>query len=630
MNSGLGDVDAILDADPDCIWILDQDGAIVHANRHAAARFGSGSGAWIDLWSAEHGQAGRRALDAAIRGECSRFRAFIPMGPGAHAYLESTLSAVRAQDQADRMLVRTRDVTADVETLSFFQSMAQLLPVPLTVREASSGRYLFLNHAAERLHDIHADESIGRVPRELFPADLAQWIQAGDRDLLASGGSHSSIEETIAGEDGAMRFVTHRTLTFDDGGPRHVITVCEDVTEQRRVAERLQSALDAAEAASRAKSAFLANMSHELRTPLNGVIAAADLLSRRLPAPADRELAELVLSSGRDLERLLSGVLDLARIEAGGIALVEAPFCPEALAREAIDHFAAQAKGKGLDLQLDVEGGAAVPRIGDRVRIGQVLANLLDNAVKFTERGRVRLALSLNAERLRFEVVDTGIGFAPEARERMFAPLQQMDESHSRRHGGAGLGLAICRELCALMGAELDCDGVPGQGARFWFDLDLTAVAAGAPAADARLANLRILAAEDHPVNRRVLALMLEPFANLTLVEDGLEALEMLQKAAFDVVLMDMQMPRMDGLEATAALRRLERDTRRPRTPLIMLSANTQPEHVQASLQAGADLHLPKPVTTQALNAGLDLSIDSPSPAAAARPGFDVGRARGP
>jgi PAS domain S-box-containing protein len=548
----------------------------------------------------------------------SRFRAYLPSGGGERSYVECALGLVRGHaDTAGQVLVRMRDITQEVETLSFFQTMAQRLPVPLSVRDAHSGRYLFFNHAAERLHGIAADDAVGHRPEEVLPRAPADAIAAGDREFLESGASHARDEETMPGEDGENYFVIHRTLTFDDGGPRHIITLREDVTRQRRDAAQLQAALTDAEAASRARSAFLANMSHELRTPLNGMIGSADLLQRRLQSQEDRELAQIVMTSGRDVERLLGGVLDLASIDAGRLTLEPSAFSPETLAREALETIRGAAQAKGVDLALEFVPEAYDLRLGDSGRIGQVLGALLDNAVKFTDRGSIRLSVSAAATLLRFAVHDTGIGFDETARDIMFARLRQVDESHARRHGGAGLGLAVGSELCALMGSSLQCESSPGAGACFWFDLDLPPAPPAGEAAP--VADLRVLAADDHPANRRLLELMLDPLVRLTLVGDGLEALTAMQDAPYDVVLMDMQMPRMDGLEATAAIRRFERESGRPRTPVIMVSANTRPEHVKAGLDAGADSYLCKPVTADGLLSAMACVLQTP-PVAVPRP----------
>lgn len=254
---------------------------------------------------------------------------------------------------------------------------------------------------------------------------------------------------------------------------------------------------------------------------------------------------------------------------------------------------------------MTVEVAAAADRSfrGDPYRIRQVLLNLLSNAVKFTERGSVTIAAEAKAGGVvRVTVRDTGIGFAPEMKEKLFGRFQQADGSITRRFGGTGLGMAISRELCELMGGILDAESDEGKGARFWFDLPLAPAETAAPATEAMPVQaperpLRVLLADDHPTNRKVVELMLEGVAEVVSVENGAEALMALGTDLFDLVLMDMQMPVMDGLEATRRIRETEAAAGRTPTPLIMLTANALPEHVAASLAAGADRHLEKPVT---------------------------------
>ena len=243
--------------------------------------------------------------------------------------------------------------------------------------------------------------------------------------------------------------------------------------------------------------------------------------------------------------------------------------------------------------------------VGDGVRLGQVLGNLVRNAVKFTEQGDISLSVTRGSgDRIRFEVADTGIGFDAAHKARLFQRFQQADVSITRRFGGMGLGLSISRDLVALMGGALDCDSAPGEGARFWFELRLPPAAANdvdgeAPAVPERA--LRVLVADDHPANRRIVELMLAEAAEVTCVENGLEAVRAYAADRPDVVLMDMQMPVMDGLSAISEIRRLEAAGGGERLPIVMLTANAGDEHIRASLRAGADRHLQKPITAASL-----------------------------
>jgi signal transduction histidine kinase/CheY-like chemotaxis protein len=375
---------------------------------------------------------------------------------------------------------------------------------------------------------------------------------------------------------------------------------------EQRVLERtaeLEQTNEELERANAEKSRFLANMSHELRTPLNGVIAISETLAQEQVTPRNVELAQLIVSSGRLLEQVLTDILDFSKIEAGEMRMEHAPFDLTAVVSRVARLHQASAEAKGVELRWWVDPLAAGAYLGDQVRLTQVMSNLLSNAVKFTERGTVTARAEAVEHGIRFSVTDSGIGFDDEVKARLFQRFEQADASIRRRFGGTGLGLAICRSLVELMGGEISATSEPGKGSTFSFLLPLDhAQAAATPAAAAAapeedIGGLRILLAEDHPTNQRVVTLILESVGvDLTIVENGALALEALERDRFDVVLMDMQMPELDGLSATAMMREREAARGLPRTPVIMLTANALDEHVRASLDAGADRHLAKPL----------------------------------
>jgi signal transduction histidine kinase/CheY-like chemotaxis protein len=362
------------------------------------------------------------------------------------------------------------------------------------------------------------------------------------------------------------------------------------------------------ERANNEKSRFLANMSHELRTPLNGIIAVSETLAARQTATKDRELGDLIVSSGRLLEKVLSDVLDFSKIEAGEVVLSDEVFDLKDLVRRIGELHRAAAEAKGLQLLWHVELDALGAYRGDTVRITQVLSNLLSNAVKFTERGAVKLRARLDGEVLVFSVADTGIGFDADTSERLFRRFEQADSSIRRRFGGTGLGLAISRALVELMGGRIVATSTPGVGSQFEVRVPLPRAAAEPSAATepaaktGDLSHLRVLLAEDHPTNQKVVQIILEPFGvHLDIVANGAQALERFAAQRYDAVLMDMQMPEMDGIEATRRLRDMERADGAPRTPVVMLTANALDEHVRASFECGADLHLTKPISADEL-----------------------------
>ncbi len=387
-----------------------------------------------------------------------------------------------------------------------------------------------------------------------------------------------------------------------------------------RQAGHLRVARRRAEDASRSKSEFLANMSHEIRTPLNGVVAMADALSRTALQPREQEMVDVIRTSGVTLERLLSDILDSAKIEAGQIAIEHAAFDLSDTVRGAVALYRPKADSRGLPLQVQIDPALEGLVEGDVVRLRQVLSNLISNALKFTTEGSVSVSVDKTGpDRVRFTVTDTGCGFDTELKERIFTRFQQADGSITRRFGGTGLGLAISRHLVELMGGTMDGDGVPDKGARFWFELPLPTSATpivtnteDSQDLDAAAFPARILLADDHPANRKVVEIMLAHLpTQLVTVDDGDAAVAAFRDSAFDLVLMDMQMPVMDGLSATTAIRALEQDQDRPRTPIIMLTANALPEHVTASAAAGADTHLTKPITLHSLLDGIAAAVEA-------------------
>ena len=393
----------------------------------------------------------------------------------------------------------------------------------------------------------------------------------------------------------------------------------------RSLEDRVAARTAELERANRAKSTFLANMSHELRTPLNGVIALTDQLADTDDQARRRELANLVSSSGRLLEQVLSDVLDVSKIEAGEFRLSPAPFDLSETVAAMADLHRATAEAKGLTLDWTIAPAARGVWLGDAGRIAQILSNLLGNAVKFTEAGAVTLTVDRSGGKLRFSVRDTGVGFDEAVRDRLFRRFEQADDSITRRFGGTGLGLSICAALTDMMGGQIAAVGEPGKGATFTVLLPLARAAAAreerpAPVADVQLLKgMKVLMAEDHPTNQKVVQIILDPFGvDLTIVGNGEEAVAAWTAGRFDAVLMDMQMPVMDGLTATRTIREREAAEGRRRALIVMLTANAMDEHVEAAHAAGADLHIAKPLRPAQLVAALAAAVDSTSDALAA------------
>jgi signal transduction histidine kinase/ActR/RegA family two-component response regulator len=423
-----------------------------------------------------------------------------------------------------------------------------------------------------------------------------------------------------------------------DGRPSRLIGTTVDISARKALEFQLEHARDVAERANDAKSMFVANMSHEIRTPLNGVIGVAAVLARTPLMHEQREMVALVQSSAQILERLLSDILDQSKLEAGEFALQVAPFDLRRAVEAAAELMRPRAEEKALAFEMTYDGAADGVFLGDGVRLRQVISNLAANAIKFTESGEVRIAVSAQEPAAASEptlvtitVTDTGIGFDEHTAERLFGRFVQADGSISRRFGGTGLGLAISKTLTELMGGEIAAASTPGAGSRFTVTVPL---ARDIPLAEYRarkcgeaeeaadeeeegvaIAGLRVLVAEDHPTNQRVIALILGPLGvDLTFAGDGQEAVDAFRPGGFDLVLMDMQMPRMDGLTAMRHIRRRERDAGAPATPMAMLTANAMAEHRQMGAAAGADWHIAKPVTPESLLAGIAETLASARP----------------
>jgi len=431
------------------------------------------------------------------------------------------------------------------------------------------------------------------------------WLRERELQLNETGARY---EQRLS--DGRWLLIEDRRLP--DGG---MLGLRVDITEMKEQALALAAAAEAAEAANRAKSEFLANVSHEIRTPLHGILGMAQVLMRdEALAETQRSRVGLISQSGKVLLELLNDLLDLAKIEAGKLTVQEVAFRPAAVAEAVCGPFAAVAQEKGLELAVELEVLDGAVWLGDPLRLQQVIANLVSNAIKFTSEGQVALvAACVGPETVEFRVSDTGIGIPPERLAEVFEKFAQVESASDRRFGGTGLGLTLSRQLAEMMGGSLTATSTPGAGSVFTLTLPIkVASAAAAPAPEeaalqeAPALSLRILAAEDNATNQLILRALLEPLgAEVTVAENGRDAIEAFRAGGFDLILMDVQMPVTDGVAATGEIRRLEAAEGRARTPIVALSANVMAHHVAEYRAAGMDAVVGKPFEAEALWAAI-------------------------
>ncbi len=475
------------------------------------------------------------------------------------------------------------------------------------------------NPAAEALFGYREGEVVGRNVTVLMPEAQAFAHDGLFQGYRASGRAQpiSTIREvSIRHADGTFIPTEIALSSWRTGGAEQFIGVFRDVSKAKQIEADLRQARDSAEHANRMKSEFLATISHEIRTPMNGVLGTLLLLGGGELGAEERRLAGIARQSAESLLRLLDDILDFSKLEAGKIAIEEETCAPSRIAEAVVDVFKPKADEKGLLLSCRMLPSVPDAVVTDPARLRQILFNLVGNAIKFTSAGhvaiRARRGASLADGRflLEFEVEDTGIGIRPEALPHMFDRFTQADSSITRRYGGTGLGLAICKELCGLLGGDIDVASAPGRGSLFRFsvaclpgeaaDLRLEGDGMDAVVPQPALPRLRVLAVDDNPVNRDIVRAMLERAGHsVVTATDGAEAVQIAGREPFDLVLMDIQMPGMDGLTATRLIRNLPAPARR--VPVIALTAHASGSSRPECEDAGMNGFVSKPIRPAAL-----------------------------
>lgn len=486
------------------------------------------------------------------------------------------------------------------------------------------GRIIYWNRFSEVLYQWRADEVLGRsIANTIIPPEKSILMKEVMADIIRYG--YRESEHIVQRKDGSLfpAFYAFSALSDEGGRLMGFVGVSIDLTERKKVEQDLRLAKERAESATKAKSAFLANMSHEIRTPMNAVIGFTGLLLNTNIDPEQRDCIETIRSSGDSLLAVISDILDFSKIEGGMLDLERESFDLQECLETSVNMVAEAAASKCLSLGFKIDPAVPGQLVGDLTRLRQILVNLLGNAVKFTETGSIHISVSSlgtpdKEYEIQFVVRDSGIGISSDRMSRLFQSFSQVDASTTRRYGGTGLGLAICKHLAELMGGRIWAESIPGKGSTFYFTIRAEASnepserrpeespALLASASDPeRLVHLRILLAEDNVVNQKVALRMLGRLGyRADIAADGLEVLKALQSHHYDVVLMDVQMPEMDGLEATRSIRRMP--GRQPY--IIAMTAHAMKGDREECLGAGMNDYVSKPVRIEELNAALQRS----------------------
>jgi two-component system sensor histidine kinase/response regulator len=634
----------LFESSPDPVWLIDGH-RFVECNQAAVAMLGYRSkDEFLNTHPSDFSppfqpdgepsfQKAERMLAMAQEQGLNRFEWLHTRPDGTTFFSEVTLSAIQLQDHPmiycvwrditdrkrverelkthqehleDLVAMRTTELRTSQHQL---ESVIEHLPAVCFIK-APDGRFLMVNRRFEEAVGVPRERAIGRTVHTLLPPEAAQVIVASDRRALEAQGP-VTYEERIPYPDGEIRshLTTKLPLRNEHGQPYALLGISTDVTPLKALQQELRLAKEEAERLTRVKSNFLANMSHEIRTPMNGILGMVSVLRRAGVDPRQSEALARIEGAGQHLLKIINDVLDLSKIEADKLSLDDTVVDVTAITASVEAMVRERAREKHLALSVEA-ASVPWPLTGDPTRIRQALLNYATNAIKFTESGRVVLRVRIAEELgervlIRFEVEDTGIGIPPQTAPSLFCAFEQADNTTTRKYGGTGLGLFITRNLARLMGGDAGFSSVPGCGSTFWFTVCLRKLAApavaavppGARSAENILAtdypNRRILLVEDEPTNREIATLFLEDAGQAPeIARDGVEAVERVAQTQYDLILMDMQMPRMDGVEATRKIRAMPNGKD---VAIVAMTANAFAEDRARCLAAGMDDFIAKP-----------------------------------
>jgi PAS domain S-box-containing protein len=617
----------VISATPDAIFVKDLEGRYVLVNDAAAQFLGKGPDQIVGRHDLElYPEPTARAFMEADRavllaGEARTFENVATSSTGVSQVYLVTKGVYRDAEGTVRgvfgishdITQRKRDEEA-IRRSQEYRNLFLLANDPILILDPVTHTVLDVNDKACDVYGFCRDDFVGRQLREFVPesrGDEEQWAR------LTTDGTIAAFESVHVRADGTRAHVLCSPALIEYAGRPAVITINRDITERKQIADALTHACDLAVESARLKSEFLANVSHEIRTPMNGIIGMTELALDTGLTGYQRECLDTVKACAESLLTIVNDILDLSKIESRKLRLNRLAFSVREIVGQTLKPLTPNAAARGLELRADIAPDVPADVVGDPGRLQQILTNLLSNAIKFTERGHVGMTVTCTAHDtgsvvLHFRVRDTGIGIPPEKHATIFEAFCQADGSTTRRFGGTGLGLTICRMLVQLMDGEIWVESEPGHGSTFQF----TARFGGAEVRNAvrspggkttgetardPVRPLRVLLAEDNVINQRVASGMLGRRGHeVTVVKNGREALAALERDRFDVVLMDVEMPELNGFEATAAIRARERTTG-DHQRIIAMTAHAMGGDRDRCLAAGMDGYLAKPINRQQL-----------------------------
>ncbi|MHC1790877.1 ATP-binding protein [Solidesulfovibrio sp.] len=634
-------LEAVLNATSDAILVLDDTYHVVMINNTGAERFGLKAEAMLgrgvlELIDAPVAAARReRYRQVQAAGQPVRFT-----DQRAGRVYDNTIYPIPAAGGRPRLAIYARDITeqlaADVavrESQERLATIFRLAPVVVSITSLTEGRYLDVNEAFCALTGFSPEAVIGRSNQE-----LGLWLNLADRDrifrAIERDGLVRNLELSLRMRDGRLVTTLLSCTPIEAYGQPCLLSIVVDITGRKSMEEALRLAKESAETANQAKSRFLSTMSHEIRTPMNTILGMVDVLRGTPLSERQQDFLRTLEVAGESLMALLSDILELSKIESGSLQLAQSPYDPVEVLNHTAALLAPQAEAKHLALRVELAPDAPRQAHGDPDRIRQILVNLAGNAIKFTSHGEVCLRLDLSPahfarEHLLFSVSDTGIGIPPEKHQTIFQPFTQVDSSTTRSYGGTGLGLAISTFLADGMGGRLWLDSAPGQGSTFYCavprdcrlrrDQEKTDLPdSNAPTPPPLARHHSLLVVEDSEPNRNLYDAFLEglPLA-VRYAVTGAQALECIESGSFDAVIMDIQLPDLDGLTVIQEIRRREAAYGRPATPIMVVTAYAFREDSGRAEAAGADVLLTKPIQKSRFLAALGrLLDDSGTPAA--------------